>query len=104
MEMFMEKKKRRRRTFTREFKAEVVDLCVRGDRSIGQIARDLDLTETAVRAWVRQRQVDKGQGPPDALTSDEKAEIRRLRREVRQLREEREILKKAAAFFAKEST
>ena len=100
----MDKKKRRRRSFTREFKAEVVGLCLRGDRSTGQIARDLDLTESAVRAWVRQSQVDEGDGPPGALTSAEKEEVRRLRREVRQLREEREILKKAAAFFAKEST
>ena len=104
MEMSMDKKKRRRRSFTREFKAEVVDLCLQGDRSMGQIARELDLTESAVRAWVRQSRVDKGDGPPGALTSAEKEEIRRLRREVRQLREEREILKKAAAFFAKEST
>jgi len=76
----MNKKRRRRRSFTREFKAEVVGLCLRSDRSIGQIARDLDLTESAVRAWMRQSQVDKGEGPPGALTSADKEEIRRLRR------------------------
>ena len=96
--------KRRRRSFTKEFKAEVVELCRRGDRSIGQVAQDLDLTESAVRAWVKQNRVDRGHGPPGSLKSEEQAELRRLRREVRRLREEREILKKAAAFFAKEST
>ena len=100
----MGKHRRKRRSFTREFKAEVVELCLRGDRSVGQVAQALDLTESAVRLWVRQSQVDRGKGPPGALTSDEQSELRRLRREVRVLREEREILKKAAAFFAKEST
>ena len=94
---------RKRRKFTPEFKAEVVGLCLRGDRSIGQVARDLDLTETAVRAWVKQAEVDRGEGPAEALTTSEREELRRLRREVRQLREDREILKKAAAFFAKEN-
>ena len=95
--------RRKRRKFTGEFKAEVVELCLRGDRSIPQVARDLDLTETAVREWVKQAKVDRGDGPPDALTSSEREELRRLRREVRQLREDRAILKKAAAFFAKEN-
>lgn len=95
--------KRKRRKFTDEFKAEVVELCRRGDRSIGDISRDLDLAESAVRAWVRQAEVDRGKGPADALTTTEKEELSKLRRENRQLREEREILKKAAAFFAKES-
>ena len=95
--------KRKRRAFTQEFKAEVVELCERGDRSIGQVARDLDLTETAVRSWVKQAAVDRGDGPTEALTTDEREELRRLRRENRQLREDRETLKKAAAFFAKET-
>ena len=94
---------RKRRKFTPEFKGEVVELCLRGDRSIGQVSRDLDLTETAVREWVRQAKVDAGRGPDGALTTSEKEKLRRLRRENRQLREDREILKKAAAFFAKEN-
>lgn len=94
---------RARRTFTPEFKAEVVKLCKVGDRSIAQVATDLDLTETAVREWVKQAEVDAGCGPESALTTAEKQELTRLRRENRVLREEREILKKAAAFFAKES-
>ena len=86
--------KRKRRSFTKEFRAEVVELCERGDRSNGQVVRDLDLTETAVRSWVKQAAVDRGDGPAGALTTDEREELRRLRRENRQLREDREILKK----------
>ncbi len=97
----MEKRKRRR--FTREFKAEAVRLCKVGDRSIGQIAKELDLTETALRAWVKQADVDEAQRPTGALTTSEREELSKLRREVKRLEMEREILKKAAAFFAKES-
>jgi transposase len=96
--------KRKRRKFTAEFKAEAVRLCKVGDRTIGQVARDLDLTETALREWVKVVDVDAGKGPPGALTSSEREELTRLRRENKQLQMEREILKKAAAFFAKEST
>ena len=95
--------KRKRRKFTKEFKAEAVRLCRVGDRSIGQIAKELDLTETALRAWSKQAEVDEGQGPPGALTTAEREELVRLRREVKRLEMEREILKKATAFFAKES-
>lgn len=95
--------RRKRRKFTPEFKAEVVELCQRGDRSIGEVSKDLGLTASAVRVWVRQAKVDAGQGPPGELTTEEREELRRLRREVRRLREDREILKKAAAFFAKEN-
>ena len=93
--------KRKRRHFTLEQKADAVRL-VRQVGSIGQVARDLDLTETALRHWVKQADVDEGQGPEGALTSDEKEELRRLRRENRTLKMERDFLKKAAAFFAKE--
>lgn len=97
------KKRRQRRSFTDEFKAEVVKRVLEGHRTAGQIARELDLTETAVRAWVKQHEIDKGKGPGGALTSSEKEELARLRKENRELREDREILKKAAAFFAKQS-
>jgi len=96
--------RRTRRSFTKEFKADVVRLCRADDRTIAEIARDLDLTENAVRAWVKQAAIDEGNGPPDALTSGEREELTRLRRENRRLQMEREILKKAAAFFAKENT
>lgn len=97
------KKKRPRRTFTPEFKAEAVRLCRVGDRSIAQVAKDLDLTETALREWVHRADVDAGKGPAGALTSDERAELARLRREIKQLQMERDILKKAAKYFARES-
>jgi len=96
--------KRKRRTFNPQFKAEAVRLCQVGDRSVTQVAKDLDLTETALREWVKRAEVDAGKGPPDALTTPEREELTRLRRENKRLQMEREILKKAAAFFAKEST
>jgi transposase len=95
------KPRRARRSFTPEFKAEIVELCQRGDRSIGEVSRDFDLTETAVREWVRQAEVDAGDR--DGLTSAEREELSRLRRENRRLREDVEILKRATAFFAKET-
>ena len=91
-----------RRTFTAEFKAKTVRQCQTGSRSIGQVAKDLDLSENSVRRWVAQAEVDAGNGDPGALTSEEKTELTALRREVRELKEDREILKAAAIFFAKE--
>jgi transposase-like protein len=98
------KKRRARRAFTPEYKAEAVRLCKVGDRTVKQVALDLDLTETALRDWVKRADIDAGEGPPGALTTDERAELTQLRRENKRLQMEREILKKAAAFFAKEST
>jgi len=69
---------------------------------VAKVARDLDLTESALRTWVKQADIDEGRGPKGVLTSDEREELRRLRRENRTLEMEREFLKKAAAFFAKE--
>ena len=97
----MGKKPRRRRSFTPEFRAEIVELCERGDRSAGQVVKDFDLTETAVRDWVKQAEIDAGT-QSDGLTSDERAELARLRQENRRLQEDIEILKRATAFFAKE--
>jgi transposase len=98
MEQAMQQR-RPRRAFTAAYKAEVVGLCRKGDRSIPQVARDLDLTETAVREWVRQAEIDDGRRP--GLTSSEREELARLRKENRVLREERDILKRATAFFAR---
>ncbi|WP_327321270.1 IS3 family transposase [Streptomyces sp. NBC_01210] len=100
MESMGKKKPRPRRSFTPEFKAEIVELCRRGDRSVGQIAKDFDLTETAVRLWVSQAEVDAGER--DGLTSSDREELAALRRENRRLREDVDILKRATAFFAKE--
>ncbi|MER5217668.1 transposase, partial [Streptomyces sp. NPDC002838] len=93
MESMGKKKPRPRRSFTPEFKAEIVELCRRGDRSVGQVAKDFDLTETAVRLWVSQAEVDAGER--DGLTSSEREELAALRRENRRLREDVEILKRA---------
>ena len=95
--------KRRRRAFSAEYKAEVVELIRTSGKSIGAVSRDLDLTETAVRAWVQQFEVDAGRGPSGVLTTVEREELAQLRKRVKTLEMEREILKKATAFFAKES-
>jgi transposase len=102
METMGKKKPRPRRAFTAEFKAEIVEQCQRGDRSVGQVARDFDLTETAVREWVKQAERDAGTRT-DGLTTSEKDELAQLRRENRRLREDVEILKRATAFFVKET-
>ena len=80
-----------------------MELCQRGDRWIGRVARDFDLTETAVREWVRQAERAAESRGDGGLTSDERAELARLRRENRRLREDVDILKRATAFFAKET-
>ena len=100
METMERKQPRARRSFTPEFKAE---MCQRGDRSIGQVARDFDLTETAVREWVRQAERDSGNRSDGGLTSTERHELAALRRENQRLRGDVEILKRATAFFAKET-
>jgi transposase len=74
-----------------------------GGRNAGQVARELGLADSLVRAWVRQAEVDAGRGPAGALTTAEKEELSQRRREVKVLRMERESLKGAATFFAKES-
>jgi transposase len=99
----MGRKKRPRRSFTPEFKADIVGRCRAGDRSISQVAKDFDLTETAVRQWVKQAERDEGGHGDGGLTSSERDELARLRRDNRRLREDVEILKRAAAFFAKET-
>jgi transposase len=93
--------RRSRRTFTAEQKAEAVRL-VSETGSLAQVASDLDLTRSSLTSWVKQAAVDAGEGPAGALTTEEKAEMTRLRRENRTLRMERDFLKKAAAFFAAE--
>jgi len=95
--------KRKRRRFSAEYKAETVRLVNRSDKSIGQMALELGIGETALRRWVEQAEVEAGRGPEEALKRSEREELVELRRENRRLRLEREILKKATAFFAKES-
>ena len=101
METMERKRPRPRRSFTPEFKADIFERCLAGDRSVTQVAEDFDLTVSAVRGWVRQHEIDAG--AREGLTSDEKEELSRLRRENRRLREDVEILKRAKVFFAMET-
>ncbi len=86
--------RRARRKFSPEFKAETVKLVRESGKTVGEVARELDLTETALRHWVQQADIDQGKGPEGALTTAEKEELTKLRRENRTLRMERDLLKK----------
>src|SRR5262245_43560016 len=94
---------RARRQFTPEFKAGAVRLVLDEGKTVTQVARDLDLTVSALRSWVIQARADRD-GGKSGLTTEERAELAKLRKEVRELKIERDILKKAAAFFAKQTT
>jgi transposase len=101
METMGGRKARPRRSFSKAFKAEVVELVRTSGKTVPEVGRDLDLTETAVRAWIRQAEIDGGQR--EGLTTSEREELARLRKENRVLREERDILRRATAFFARET-
>lgn len=89
--------------YTEEFRSRALDLLRTSGKSKSEVARDLGVSVETLRHWLKQAQVDAGHGRPGELTTEERLELQRLRRENRVLREEREILKKAAAFFAKEN-
>ncbi len=95
------KSRRKRRRFDADFKEQAVRLVLDEGKSVGAVGRDLALTETALREWVKRAQADRTKGRT-GLTTAEREELARLRKENRQLRLEREILKNAAAFFASE--
>ena len=101
METTKRSKRRDRRSYTPEFKAEIVDRCRAGDRSIAEVARDFDLTESAVRRWVAQAEIDAGERA--GLTTEEREELTRLRRDNKRLQADVDLLKRATAFFAKET-
>ena len=86
-----------------EFRARAVEMIRTSGKTIDEISRDLGVSDQTLRNWVRQADADAGRGLKGDLTSTEKAELHALKRENRILREEREILKKAAAFVAKEN-
>ena len=92
----------KRRQFTDEFKAGAVRLVLDEGKSVGQVARDLDLTPSSLAGWVKQARADRS-GGKSGLTTEERAELAQLRKELRVVRTERDILKKAVAFFAKEN-
>jgi transposase len=92
---------RTHRPYAPEFRQEAVRLVREGGKTISEVARDLGISAESLSHWLRQREIDEGKRP--GLTTEEREELQRLRRENRILREEREILKKAAAFFARET-
>lgn len=94
---------RARRSWSEEFKAGAAALVLDEGKSITQVAKELDLTPSALAGWVERVRADRGTSTRGTLPTDEKEELARLRKEVRELRLEREILKKATAFFAKEN-
>jgi transposase len=99
------RQQRARRSYTDEFRAGAVRLVLEEGKKVSQVARDLDLTPTAFRKWVERARADQGKGgKPGVLTTPEREELARLRKENRVLQMERDILKKAAAFFAKENS
>jgi transposase len=89
--------------FSPEFRAEAIRQVNIGDRTLSKVARDLGVSMQTLWQWVHQSEVDAGKGEPEELATTERQELVQLRREVARLREEREILKKATAFFAKEN-
>jgi transposase len=86
--------------YPQEFKAEAVQLVRSSGRAISQIAKDLGVSGNSLRNWLKQAEIDQGQR--EGLTTEEREELRKLRKENKILRQEREILRKAAAFFARE--
>ena len=86
--------------YTPEFRADAVRLVCSTDKPVSQIARELGVSDNALRTWVKQTEID--QGEREGLTTEEREELRRLRKETKVLRQEREILKKATVFFARE--
>ena len=96
------KARRKRRKFTEQFKADAVQLVASG-KTIAEVTAQFDLTETALREWVRRAEADAGRRAPDALTTAERAELVDLRKRLKRAEMERDILKKATAFFAKEN-
>jgi transposase len=88
--------------YSPEFKRDAVALALSSGKSINQTARELGMSHETLRNWVKQARIDQGQGAPGELTSAEREELRRLRREVADLHAERDILRRAAAWFARE--
>jgi transposase len=95
--------RRKRRQFSDAFKADAVRLVTKGGKTISEVTKQFDLTETALREWVKRAEIDAGRGPAGALTTAERAELVDLRKRLKRAEMERDILKKATAFFAREN-
>ena len=91
-----------RRKFTAEFKAECVQFYKENNLNTTEAARRLNISATSMDRWIKRAQIDEGNNPAGELTSAERIEFRRLKKEVRRLKMEADILKKAAAFFARD--
>jgi transposase len=95
---------RKRRKHSKEFKAEVVRLVLEGGQSSSAVAKAHDLADSLVTGWVKQAKIDQGHGPSGALSTSERQELAQLKKEVRELRMERDFLKKCTTWFARQST
>ncbi len=95
--------KKKRRAFTAEQKAEAVKIVKTSGKTVTQVAHEMGLTVSALRSWVKQDEINQNPAPRGPLTTDERAELARLRKELKRVEMERDFLKKAAAFFAKET-
>ncbi|MCX4612807.1 MULTISPECIES: transposase [Streptomyces] len=100
----MSKKSNTSKRYTAEFKRDAVALALSSDKTVTEVARDLGVSPEGLRGWVKQAKIDRGEGPAGALTTAEREELVRLRRELAEAKKANEILVKAAAFFAKEIT
>jgi transposase len=94
---------RQRRTFTPEFKADAVRLVTSGAKTVREVVKEFDLLENSLREWLKRAKKDGGPGLPETLTASERAELVELRKRLKRVEMERDILKKATAFFAKEN-
>jgi len=95
---------KKRRLFTAEQKADAVRIVEQSDKPLSQIAKELGISESALRKWVNQTRIDEKGSPQGALTTSERQELMQLRRDNKRLQMERDFLKKAAAFFAKDNS
>ncbi|MFE4335764.1 transposase [Streptomyces sp. NPDC056831] len=98
----MSKKSNTSKRYTAEFKRDVVTLALSSDKTVTEVARDLGVSPESLRGWVKQAEVDRGEGSAGALTSAEREELAQLRRKVRELEKTVDILGKATAFFAQD--
>ncbi|MET7543640.1 transposase [Streptomyces sp. NPDC005507] len=98
----MSKKSNTSKRYTDEYKKDAVDLVRSSGRTVADVARELGVSTEGLRGWVKQAKIDRGEGPVGALTTAEREELQRLRKQDREQQQTIEILKKGLAFFAKE--